>query len=152
MEASATAVHICPPSDISPDNFPVRTAPDEYVFSFQKSSVQDPLLPASGATYSKQVSYTVFESFLNGITYSISSFVKRSPELLHQNLFPFSYIDFSLGLLPREFPLEWYHLLVQMLKLQEQKLQLVVVWLLWLRSLIKVQFGSNLFPQRISVE
>ncbi|XP_023526016.1 phosphoglucan, water dikinase, chloroplastic-like isoform X2 [Cucurbita pepo subsp. pepo] len=51
MEASATSVHIYPPSDTSTDNFPARTAPDEYVFSFEKSSMQDPLLPASGAPY-----------------------------------------------------------------------------------------------------
>ncbi|KAG6582037.1 Phosphoglucan, water dikinase, chloroplastic, partial [Cucurbita argyrosperma subsp. sororia] len=54
MEASATSVHIYPPSDTSTDNFPARTAPDEYVFSFEKSSMQDPLLPASGAPYPTQ--------------------------------------------------------------------------------------------------
>ncbi|TYK17008.1 phosphoglucan [Cucumis melo var. makuwa] len=52
MEASATGVHICPPSDSSPNNFPIstdkfpaRTAPDEYVFTFEKSSMEDPSLP-----------------------------------------------------------------------------------------------------------
>ncbi|XP_022979657.1 phosphoglucan, water dikinase, chloroplastic-like isoform X2 [Cucurbita maxima] len=54
MEASATSVHIYPPSDTSTDNFPARTAPDEYVFSFEKSSMQDPLLPASGTPYPTQ--------------------------------------------------------------------------------------------------
>ncbi|XP_038877930.1 phosphoglucan, water dikinase, chloroplastic [Benincasa hispida] len=61
MEASATAVHIFPPSDSSTDNFPIstekfpaRTAPDEYVFTFEKSSMEDPLLPPSGFPYSKQ--------------------------------------------------------------------------------------------------
>ncbi|XP_022955527.1 phosphoglucan, water dikinase, chloroplastic-like isoform X4 [Cucurbita moschata] len=62
MEASATSVHIYPPSDTSTDNFPARTAPDEYVFSFEKSSMQDPLLPASGAPYPTQVSYNGISS------------------------------------------------------------------------------------------
>lgn len=68
MEASATGVHICPPSDSSPNNFPIstdkfpaRTAPDEYVFTFEKSSMEDPSLPPD----SKQVPYTVVKPFLN---------------------------------------------------------------------------------------
>lgn len=74
MEASATGVHICPPSDSSTNNFPIgtdkfpaRTAPDEYVFTFGKSSMEDPSLPPSGAPYSKQVPYTVVKSFLNDV-------------------------------------------------------------------------------------
>lgn len=69
MEASATAVHICPPSEISTEKFPARPAPDDYVYTFDKSSMQDPLLPASGAPKSKQVSYTLVKSMLNYITY-----------------------------------------------------------------------------------
>lgn len=74
MEASATAVRIYPPSDTSADNFPIstddfpaRTATDEYVFTFEKSSMEDPLLPASEASYSKQVSDTVDKLFLNDV-------------------------------------------------------------------------------------
>ncbi|KAG7029097.1 Phosphoglucan, water dikinase, chloroplastic [Cucurbita argyrosperma subsp. argyrosperma] len=52
--SSASAVHISLSSDGSTDNFPVKTAPDEYVLDFQKSSEQDPLLRASGAPYSKK--------------------------------------------------------------------------------------------------
>ena len=65
MDASASAVHISLSSDGSTDNFPVKTAPDEYVLDFQKSSEQDPLLRASGAPYSKKV----VKSSLNDITY-----------------------------------------------------------------------------------
>lgn len=88
MEASATSVHIYPPSDTSTDNFPARTAPDEYVFSFEKSSMQDPLLPASGAPYPTLVTYNAVKSFLNDVwTLDTSSF-----------FFFFSqYIDFSLN-------------------------------------------------------